>query len=61
MDRSIIYVMTEYGPLKAEATLEEKGLGEIEAGLISFVDARARTILIVSGNSDEGLMKIEYG
>jgi len=44
MDRPIIYVMTEYDPSKAEASLREKGLGKIEPGLINFVDAYNETV-----------------
>jgi len=44
MDRAVIYVMTEYDPSNAEASLREKGLGSIEPGLLSFVDAYNETV-----------------
>ena len=44
VDRSIIYVTTEYDPSKAEEALREKGLGMIEPGLLSFVDAFNETV-----------------
>jgi KaiC/GvpD/RAD55 family RecA-like ATPase/predicted hydrocarbon binding protein len=44
IDKPIIYVTTEYDPSKAEASLREKGLGKIEPGLISFVDAYNETV-----------------
>jgi KaiC/GvpD/RAD55 family RecA-like ATPase len=44
VDRPIIYVTTEHGPSKAEASLREKGLGKIEPGLTSFVDAYSKTV-----------------
>ena len=44
MDRPIIYVMTEYGPSKAEAYLKERGLGEIEPGLLHYIDAYNETV-----------------
>jgi len=44
VDKPIIYVTTEYDPSKAEASLREKGLGKIEPGLISFVDAYNETV-----------------
>ena len=44
IDKPIIYVTTEYDPSKAEASLREKGLGRIEPGLISFVDAYNETV-----------------
>ena len=40
----IIYVTTEYDPSKAEEALREKGLGKIEPGLLSFVDAFNETV-----------------
>jgi predicted hydrocarbon binding protein/KaiC/GvpD/RAD55 family RecA-like ATPase len=42
--RPIIYVTTERGASKAEAALRERGLGEIEAGLVNFVDAYSETV-----------------
>ena len=44
IDKPIIYVTTEYDPSKAEASLKEKGLGMIEPGLLSFVDAFNETV-----------------
>jgi predicted hydrocarbon binding protein/archaellum biogenesis ATPase FlaH len=44
VDRSIIYVTTEYDPSDAERALREQGLGEIEPGSINFVDAYNETV-----------------
>jgi predicted hydrocarbon binding protein/KaiC/GvpD/RAD55 family RecA-like ATPase len=44
IDKPIIYVTTEYDPSKAEASLRAKGLGRIEKGLLSFVDAYNETV-----------------
>jgi len=44
VDRPIIYVTTEYGPSDAESALREQGLGEIEPGLLNFVDAYNETV-----------------
>jgi len=44
VDRPIIYVTTEYGPSDAERALREQGLGEIEPGLLNFVDAYNETV-----------------
>jgi predicted hydrocarbon binding protein/KaiC/GvpD/RAD55 family RecA-like ATPase len=44
MGTPIIYVTTEYDPSKAEEALREKGLGMIEPGLLSFVDAFNETV-----------------
>jgi len=44
IDKPIIYVTTEYDPSKAEEVLREKGLGMIEQGLLSFVDAFNETV-----------------
>jgi predicted hydrocarbon binding protein/KaiC/GvpD/RAD55 family RecA-like ATPase len=53
IDKPIIYATTEYDPSKAEASLREKGLGKIEPGLISFVDAYNETVGVsVSERSD---------
>jgi predicted hydrocarbon binding protein/KaiC/GvpD/RAD55 family RecA-like ATPase len=53
MDRPVIYVTTEYGPPKAEAALKERGLAEIEPGLLNFVDAYNETVgLLVSDQPD---------
>jgi len=53
MDIPVIYVTTEYGPPKAEAALKERGLAEIEPGLLNFVDAYNETVgLLVSDHPD---------
>jgi len=44
IDKPIIYVTAECDPSKAEASLKEKGLGDIEPGLISFVDTYNETV-----------------
>ena len=44
MDRPIIYVTTEYGPSEAERSLKERGLGEVEPGLLNFIDAYNETV-----------------
>jgi len=44
VDRPIIYVTTEYSPSDAERALREQGLGEIEPGLLNFVDAYNETV-----------------
>jgi len=44
MDRPIIYVTTEYGPSEAESALRERGLLEVEPGLLNFVDAYNETV-----------------
>jgi KaiC/GvpD/RAD55 family RecA-like ATPase/predicted hydrocarbon binding protein len=44
IDKPIIYVTTEYDPSRAEEALRAKGLGKIEKGLLSFVDAYNETV-----------------
>jgi len=44
MERPIIYVITEYEPSKARKDLREMGLGEVDQGLLSFVDAYTETV-----------------
>jgi predicted hydrocarbon binding protein/KaiC/GvpD/RAD55 family RecA-like ATPase len=44
VDRPIIYVTTEYGPIDAERGLRERGLHEAEPGLLNFVDAYNETV-----------------
>jgi len=44
VDRPIIYVTTEYGPIDAERELRERGLHEVEPGLLNFVDAYNETV-----------------
>jgi KaiC/GvpD/RAD55 family RecA-like ATPase len=53
MDKSVIYVTTEYDPSKVEESLREKGLARIEPNLLSFVDAYSVTVgLSVSDRPD---------
>ncbi len=44
VDTPIIYVTTECGPSEAEASLKERGLGEIEPSLLNFIDAYNETV-----------------
>ena len=44
VDRPIIYVTTERGATKSEVALRERGLGDMEAGLLNFVDAYSETV-----------------
>jgi predicted hydrocarbon binding protein/KaiC/GvpD/RAD55 family RecA-like ATPase len=44
MDRPVIYVTTGYGPSEAESALGERGLSEVEPGLLNFVDAYNETV-----------------
>jgi predicted hydrocarbon binding protein/KaiC/GvpD/RAD55 family RecA-like ATPase len=44
VDRPVIYVTTEYGTVKAEAALKERGLSQVEPNLLSFVDAYDETV-----------------
>jgi predicted hydrocarbon binding protein len=44
MDRPIIYVTTEYGSFDAEKALKERGLGDIEPGMLSYLDAFNQTV-----------------
>jgi predicted hydrocarbon binding protein/KaiC/GvpD/RAD55 family RecA-like ATPase len=44
MDRPIIFVTTECNPSEAEKDLRERGLGEIEPGLLNFIDAYNETV-----------------
>jgi predicted hydrocarbon binding protein/KaiC/GvpD/RAD55 family RecA-like ATPase len=44
MDRPIIYVVTEYGPLEAEKALKEQGLSKVEPGILNYVDAYTQTV-----------------
>ncbi len=60
MDRPIIYVTTECGPSEAERALRERGLGEIEPGMLSFVDAYNETVGVsVSDRPDTALAECE--
>jgi predicted hydrocarbon binding protein/KaiC/GvpD/RAD55 family RecA-like ATPase len=44
IERPIIYVVTECGPSDAEKALKEQGLGEVEPGLLNYVDAYNETV-----------------
>jgi len=44
MDKPIIYITTECSPSKAEVHLKERGLGEIEPGLLHYIDAYNETV-----------------
>jgi len=44
MDRPVIYVITECDPSEAENSLRERGLHEVEPGLLNFVDAYNETV-----------------
>jgi predicted hydrocarbon binding protein/KaiC/GvpD/RAD55 family RecA-like ATPase len=44
VDQPIIYVTTKYGSSDAERALKERGLREVEPGLLSFVDAYNETV-----------------
>jgi len=44
VDKPIIYVTTERDPSKVESTLKDRGLAQIEPGLLSFVDAYNDTV-----------------
>jgi predicted hydrocarbon binding protein/KaiC/GvpD/RAD55 family RecA-like ATPase len=43
-DRPIIFVTTEQGPTEITALLREKGMGELQPGALSFIDAFAETV-----------------
>jgi predicted hydrocarbon binding protein/KaiC/GvpD/RAD55 family RecA-like ATPase len=43
-DRPIIYVTTKYGSSDAERALKERGLQEVEPGVLSFVDVYNETV-----------------
>ena len=43
-DRPIIYVTTESSSSKSEKALIERGLGKIESGLLTFIDAYSETV-----------------
>jgi len=47
VDMPIIYVLTEYGPSDVERSLRERGLGEVESGLLNFVDAYNVTVGVI--------------
>jgi KaiC/GvpD/RAD55 family RecA-like ATPase len=44
VDRPVIYLTTEYDQSEAIKRLREMGLGEVEPGLMSFVDAYTKTV-----------------
>jgi len=44
MDRPIIFVTTECSPSEAGKDLRERGLGEVEPGLLNFIDAYNETV-----------------
>ena len=44
MDRPVIYVTSEYGSSEAEKALKAQGLGEVEPGLLNYVDAYNETV-----------------
>jgi predicted hydrocarbon binding protein/KaiC/GvpD/RAD55 family RecA-like ATPase len=44
IDRPIIFVTTEYDPSETKKVLKERGLGEIDSGLLSFIDAYNETV-----------------
>jgi len=44
MDKPIIYLTTKYGSSKVENALKERGLREVEPGLLNFVDAYNETV-----------------
>jgi predicted hydrocarbon binding protein/KaiC/GvpD/RAD55 family RecA-like ATPase len=44
LDKPIIYVTTKYGSSDAERALKERGLREVEHGLLSYVDAYNETV-----------------
>ena len=53
MDRPIIFVTTEYGSSEAEKALRERGLREVEPGLLNFVNVYHETVgLSVSERPD---------
>ena len=44
IDRPIIFVTTECSPSEAGKDLKERGLGEVEPGLLNFIDAYNETV-----------------
>jgi len=44
VDRPVIFVTTECGPSRAEAALRERGLGEVDPSLLSFIDGYNETV-----------------
>jgi len=56
MGRSIIFVVTEYGPSEAERSLRERGLGEVELGLLNFVDAYNETAGVTASDRADTML-----
>jgi predicted hydrocarbon binding protein/KaiC/GvpD/RAD55 family RecA-like ATPase len=44
IERPIIYLTTECSPSKTEARLKERGLSEVQKGLLTFIDAYNETV-----------------
>jgi KaiC/GvpD/RAD55 family RecA-like ATPase len=44
IERPIIYLTTECGPSKTETRLKERGLSEVQKGLLNFIDAYNETV-----------------
>jgi predicted hydrocarbon binding protein/KaiC/GvpD/RAD55 family RecA-like ATPase len=44
IERPIIYLTTECSPSKTEARLKERGLSEVQKGLLNFIDAYTETV-----------------
>jgi predicted hydrocarbon binding protein/KaiC/GvpD/RAD55 family RecA-like ATPase len=44
IERPIIYLTTECGPSKTEARLKERGLSEVQKGLLNYIDAYNKTV-----------------
>jgi len=44
MDKPIILVTTEHGPVEVIGLLSEKGLGELQPGALNFIDAFTETV-----------------
>jgi predicted hydrocarbon binding protein/KaiC/GvpD/RAD55 family RecA-like ATPase len=44
IERPIIYLTTECSPSKTEARLKERGLSEVQKGLLNFIDAYNETV-----------------
>jgi len=44
IDRPVIYLTTEYDQSEAAKKLREMGLGEVEPGLMTFIDAYTKTV-----------------
>jgi predicted hydrocarbon binding protein/KaiC/GvpD/RAD55 family RecA-like ATPase len=44
IEKSIIYLTTECAPPKIEARLKERGLSEVQKGLLNFIDAYNETV-----------------